>query len=159
MMPDYLYPTQADDHKEWVMEMLMAWRTSGLPYLQFPFMIFTAHTLRESPFWMYMYYREANTDIDFLKGKVKVRIHVIDWSYQLHRRPDAHYVDFGGDETTWFLCDKAEKLRLLSLSDFEHVDPDTGARDGKQLSSTIRSSIAPVVLQNNKVPHAIEDYP
>ena len=158
-MPDYLYPTQANGHKEWVLEMLLAWKSSSLPYLLFPFMTFTVHTLRQSPFWMYMYYRENKTDIISLKGKVKVRIHVIDWNHRLQRRPDAHYVDFDGGETTWFLCDRAEKISLLSLSDFDHVDPDTGIRDGKQLQSTIRSSIAPVVLRNNNIPHAIEMYP
>ena len=148
-MPDYLYPTQADGGREWVKDMLIGWRSSHLPYLCFPFMTFKVHTLRNTPFWMYMYYRQNSTDIASLIGKVKFRIHIIDWSYEKYNRADAYFTDFGGGETTWFLCDKAEEIALLSISDFEHVDANTGIADGKLLSSAIHSSISPVVFRSS----------
>jgi len=98
---------------------------------------------------MYMYYRQNSTDIASLIGKVKFRIHIIDWSYEKYNRADAYFTDFGGGETTWFLCDKAEEIALLSISDFEHVDANTGIADGKLLSSAIHSSISPVVFRSS----------
>lgn len=69
-MSDYLYPTQADEGRDWAKDMLRDWRLSHLQYLCFPFMTFKVHTLRNTPFCMYMYCRQKNTDIASLKGKL-----------------------------------------------------------------------------------------
>jgi hypothetical protein len=142
-MTAFFYPTQADNHREWLDGLLADWRRSNRKYLCFPFHSFKPRTLpSRGDFWMYMYYRKNNTDIDELKGKVKFRVHVIQWRDTPFVAKDTHFIDFGGGETVWFLCDKAEEIRkvngeLLSLDDFSH-------RDEKQLYSTIRTSIAPV---------------
>ncbi len=149
-MPEYIYPTQADDSHEWVLDMVDAWKATGKRYFCFPFMTFKVHTLPDSgDFWLYMYYRINKTDIKHLKGKIKLRIHVIDWANDPFVRSEVDLHDFDGGETVWLLCDEAQEInevsgRLLSLSDFEHIDHRTGSPDGKKLSSTIRSSIAPV---------------
>lgn len=149
-MRAFFYPTQAHNHHEWFGDLLAEWHRSNKKYLCFPFMSFKPHTLpSRGDFWMYMYYRQKQTDIDELKGKVKFRVHVIQWSDTPFAAPDIHLIDFGGGETVWFLCDKAEEVRkrdgnLLTLDDFSH-------RDGKQLYSTIRTSIAPVVCTEKSV--------
>ena len=149
-MSAFFYPTQAHNHHEWFGDLLAEWHRSSKKYLCFPFMSFKPHTLPSSgDFWMYMYYRRQQTGIDQLKGKVKFRVHVTRWRDTAFQAPDTHHIDFGGGETVWFLCDKAEEIRkpdgsLLTYYDFSH-------RDGKQLYSTIRSSIAPVVCNEKNV--------
>ncbi len=142
-MGDFLYPTQADGGIEWFANMLADWKGSERQYLCFPFKTFRPRTLPVGgTFWLYMYYRQGDTDTERLRGKVKFRIHVSAWSESAFEGADIHTQNFGGDEKVWFLCDKAEEIGLsggvlLGLDHFEHTER-------KQLFSTIRTSIAPI---------------
>ena len=143
-MTDFMYPTQADNNHEWFLAMLNGWQKSSSKYLCFPFFKYKPYTLPpDENFWMFMYYRESTTDIEYLKGKVKYRIHVVKLTEEVIRRPDVFDVNFGGRERVWFLCDRAEYVvkdngNLLTLEDFEHQDKS------KVLTPTMRSSIPPV---------------
>jgi hypothetical protein len=149
-MTEFIYPTRANRDDEWLREMLSDWRDSKKKYLCFSFARFKPHTLDgKSDFWMYMYYRKGRTDIERLKGVVEFRIHVIQCFDAALERPDTHTQNFDRDEKIWFHCDGAEEIRtstggLLTLASFEHTE-------GKQLPSTIRSSIAPVICHEATV--------
>jgi hypothetical protein len=142
-MLEFLYPTQADNQREWFHSMLLDWQQSGKPYLCFPFFKFRPHTLpKNTEFWMYMYYRVRDTDLVHLKGVIKFRIHVMRCVDYAISKEDTHLQDFGGGETIWFHCNKAEEIRkpsgtFLTISDFEHTE-------AKNLSSTMRTSIPPI---------------
>jgi hypothetical protein len=91
---------------------------------------------------MYMYYRVRDTDLVHLKGVIKFRIHVMRCVDYAIYKADTHLHDFGGGETIWFHCNKAEEIRkpigtFLTLSDFEHTE-------AKNLPSTMRTSIPPI---------------
>lgn len=149
-MNAFFYPTQANNGDEWFSSMLDDWRKSGKSQLCFPFFRFKPHTLPASDaFWMFMYYRQNDTDALSLQRKVKYRIHVTQCSGTLFPGADIHTHDFGGGETIWFLCDRAEEIRdkngsYLSIDNFSH-------KDGKQLASAIRSSIAPIVFDEKNL--------
>ena len=147
-MKEFLYPTEAgsDQGKRgqgWFANMLSYWQESKCAHLCFPFQTFYPRTLPQSgDFWMYIYYRQGQTDIEYLRGKVEFRIHVVQWRDSKFAASDIHLQEFPGEERVWFLCDKAEQISqpngdLLDLHDFEHVA-------GKKLPSTIRNSVAPV---------------
>jgi hypothetical protein len=154
-MKEYIYTTWTRSHNQWVKDMLASWRRSKKPYLCFPWIKFRVHTLPETPFWLYMYYAEGLTDVPALKGKFEYRLHVNDWSGTRFSGEDIHL--FRGDEDgkVWFLCDRYQEIAkaaasLISLQDFSHVD-------NKNLTSTMRNSIPPVLCEVNI--RVIEQYP
>lgn len=159
-MTAYLYPTNDDNGTEWFADLLVRWRESQKRYLCFPFKQFRPCTLPAQgvDFWMYMYYRVPATTSMRLKGKVKFRVHVLDWSYSedLCDSATAYVFPFRDPPKIWFRCDRAEEIatqrgELLTRYDFNH-------RDGKQLHSAIRSSIAPVVCTDGNI-QVVRAYP
>ena len=121
------------------------WKASNLPYFQFCFLKFYPHTLPESgPYWVYFYYTTKSTEREWEKRAVLFRVHVrAHYRSPAQDRSDTYTFRFGhpGD-AIWFVCDAFEEIRrsdgaYLTDADFRH-------RDGKQLLSAIRSSLAPI---------------
>ena len=149
-MSDFFYPTQADGGREWFADVLAEWQKSERQFLCFPFQKFRPRTLPVGgTFWLYMYYSRDKTDIEHLRGKVKLRIHVSAWSESAFEGEDIYTHRFAGDERVWFLCDKAEEITLPGgvLLDFDHF----AHTEDKHLPSTIRNSIAPVICSAESV--------
>lgn len=158
---EYLYPAigHTDD---WVHDMLIRWKESSQRYLCFPFLRFHVHTLpnQGEPFWLYMYYRMSMTNDPTLKGKVKFRVHVVNWDEDKFDASNVYVYDFPNfdqvdERTTWFKCDRIEEIRnrdnkLLSFHDFRHAH-------NKLLGSAMRSSIAPVICRSKIL--VIRSYP
>jgi hypothetical protein len=121
---------------------LQGWSVGGEKFLAFPFSGFTPRTLpKGQDFWMYMYYREGLTEFAHLKRAVKYRVRVVACSESRFAMPDTCEVSWGG-EKMWFLCDKGEEIAKPSGALF--TDADFRHADGKNLSSTMRTSIPPV---------------
>lgn len=143
-MEEFIYPTRANKGDEWARDMFTSWIRSGLSYLSFPWLRWKPHTLVQEPFWMYLYYSVRESDITHLQGKIEFRVHVRDW--QLIRFPHSDTIYRARndeDGKAWFLCDRFEEIQnsqgeLLTLADFSHAQ-------GKNLVSTLRNSIPPVI--------------
>lgn len=143
-MNSYLYLT-IQGHV-WIDEMLSGWRNSRKRFFCFPWVRFNVKTLKPNEFWLYLYYSQRKTPLQSLAGKIKYRVHVVDWQRQEpFTGPDVYCVREDEDGKVWFRCKGYEELEaaggLLSLHDLEH-------RDGKSLISTMRNSIPPVVLSH-----------
>ncbi len=148
--PEYIYATSYNAERnrtEWVYDMLAGWERTGKSRLCFSWVRSHPRKLPSpgEPFWLYIYYRKRQTNLPKLKGKVKIRVHVVNWgeeefmgdSIHLHRHPEEGRV--------WFLCDRFEEVNnraggLLSFEDFAHAE-------GKDLGSAMRSSIPRVICR------------
>lgn len=145
-MKEYIYPTRANRGDEWAREMFEAWESSRKPLLCFPWIRFNVHTLVREPFWMYLYYTERATDILDLQGKVEFRVRVIDWNRSRFQKDNIYQARYDENGKVWFLCNRYEEIRgerrnLIGLDDFTHAA-------GKNLASTIRNSIPPVICHS-----------
>ena len=144
-MNSYLYPTE----DKWFAPLLETWKHSGRPRLIFPFFNFKVTTLPQDdrkPYFCYLYYSESRTEDEALHGVVQYRARVIRHSFEPITDAGAHSRDYelqsGDKETVYFLCDLVREItnsagEALKLADFVH-------RDGVDLGSAIRNSIAPV---------------
>ena len=154
-MSEYIYPTRSNYGDEWLSVMLDNWKSSKLPFLCFPWILFSVNTISDHSFWLYMYYSHNQSDIPRLKGVIEYRIHVSDWGLRRFERDDTYSARFDEAGTAWFLCDRYEKIckmdeSQLRLSDFTH-------KYNKRLGSTMRNSIPPVACKAKiKI---IESYP
>lgn len=154
-MPEYIYPTRANTGDEWLKVMLEKWRSSGLPMLCFPWILFGVHTIMDRSFWLYMYYSFAQTDIPLLQGILEYRLHISDWGLVKFTGKDIFRARFDEAGTAWFLSDRFEKIcksdkQKLHLSDFDH-------KYNKALGSSMRNSIPPVVSKTKIM--VIDFYP
>jgi len=125
--------------------MLNEWCKKSTAYLCFPWIKFYVHTLPNQPFWMYFYYATKDTDIPNLIGAVEFRVYVKEWKTDKFINDQTFLCRGDEDGTIWFLCDGFQEIRrtdnrLINLDNFQH------AYD-KNLSSTMRNSIPPVVCK------------
>ena len=144
-MESYVYPTE----DKWFTQLLETWKHSGQPRLIIPFFNFTVTTLPQDngkPYFCYLYYSKSRSDDEALRGVVQYRARVIGHSFQPITDAGAHVRDYeptnGDKATVYFLCDAVEEItnsagETLKLADFVH-------RDGLDLGSAIRNSVAPV---------------
>lgn len=144
-MLEMVYNTWARRDNHWVRQMLEGWRDSGKPFLSFPWLSYQLHTLPTSPFWLYMFYAAARTDIPELQGKIEFRLQVVSWRRVVRfMGEDVYRVREDEEATAWFMVDRFEELRredgsLLSLQDFQHVH-------GRNILNVMRTSIPNVAL-------------
>ena len=142
-MDSFFYPTRDSWFEKNILE---GWKNSGKKFVSFPFLEYEPKALTESgkpPFWMYLYYSERKTQESTLKGVVKFRVLVDEYSLSKFEHSDIFTCeDTDNNPTVWFKCSRIEEIRnktgsYLTRDDFKH------SRD-KNLLSSIRNSIAPV---------------
>ncbi|MDF7807550.1 hypothetical protein P4E94_08890 [Pontiellaceae bacterium B12219] len=140
-MNSYLYPTEP----HWFDDELKKWKSSGKRYFCFPFLWFEPHTLpsdKTKEFWLYLYYAESRTDNQSLQRVVQFRAKVIETSLSKIKGNDIHLLE-NDEAKTYFKCDVVEEIKtvdgkFLTEADFNHAQ-------GKNLLSSIRNSVAPII--------------
>lgn len=141
-MQSYFYPTVPD----WFESLLEDWKTSGKRTLAFPFLWFKPTTLPEdqsTPFWMYLYYTENQTENVELQRVVKFRVRVVSYDFSVIEGSNVYtHKDNESEAKVWFQCDLVEEIKdnnggYLHESDFKHSE-------GVSLLQSVRNSIAPV---------------
>ena len=142
-MWEYFYPTITG----WIEDMRDKWiAAKNDSYFSFSFLNFHPDTLpKKGAFWMYFYYTLKAEQNSSFGGNVEFRVHILEHSKTQFQRNSVFIYPFQSSEPVkiWFLCDRIERIerqddQVLTLGDFKHAK-------GKELGSTIRNSIAPVI--------------
>ncbi|QBG47697.1 hypothetical protein EGM51_09940 [Verrucomicrobia bacterium S94] len=140
-MNSYLYPTEPG----WFPAELEKWKSSGKRYFCFPFLWHEPHTLpsdQTKEFWLYLYYAQGRTGEGELQRVVQFRAKVVETSREEIEGNDIHLL-FNPEAKMYFKCDIVEEIKsiegkFLTDADFQHIE-------GKNLLSTIRKSVAPII--------------
>ncbi len=144
-MREYLFPVEYKAYNHWDTQMIQEWQASRKPYLSFAFNRFSLHSLPQEPFWLYLYYTKSRSEEAAFRGKLRYRFQVIQWAREQYGREDTYCFPSALDPRVWFLCDQFQEVRRasgesLAYEDFQHAE-------GKNLASSLRSSIVPVVCK------------